>query len=350
MLLENQTENNCGNGKTPWETFITCEEVRPLEVKLDDDKYAYKDGGHCYEVDPRKFYPTKRTVFGGEDGDRFESMAFDSRYMFKNDVNTLAAFATVDLNNGRIHRYRADPQIIKQALLNDGRDFSDILTTPNTGQIDYLHILRYVSFGGDDDEEGAGHFEWTTDSSKARESAKEYFPSTEGIDCFDGFLYFVSKKKELLFILDLDKQTFITQSTRSGLFQGQPDQVKRLISPSQQYEIFFPDINMNNNYHNNNNNNDELIYFLEDGGSSKRDLVMGAGVHARDSKGNYFTIAQGDNTLTDETTGLAFCDEGKRLMFAFQDEGKLYELTRSDGHPFYGHSLDVTYHSPTQDK
>lgn len=57
-----------------------------------------------------------------------------------------------------------------------------------------------------------------------------------------------------------------------------------------------------------------------------------------------YTIVKGGPGFTDETTGLAFCDDNKRMMFAFQDEGKLYELRREDNLPFYGNTVDVKYH------
>lgn len=32
------------------------------------------------------------------------------------------------------------------------------------------------------------------------------------------------------------------------------------------------------------------------------------------------------------------------MMFAFQAEGKLFEIKRRDGRPFYGNNIDVKYH------
>lgn len=42
--------------------------------------------------------------------------------------------------------------------------------------------------------------------------------------------------------------------------------------------------------------------------------------------GKYLTIAEGGDSNSDESTGLAFCDKGRRMIFAFQDEGKVFEV------------------------
>lgn len=64
-----------------------------------------------------------------------------------------------------------------------------------------------------------------------------------------------------------------------------------------------------------------MIISLEEGGDTK------AGVYARDgSTGSFVTIVEGGPNSNGETTGLAFCDDGRRMMFAFQEEGKVFEI------------------------
>lgn len=54
------------------------------------------------------------------------------------------------------------------------------------------------------------------------------------------------------------------------------------------------------------------------------------GVFARDQNSEkYFTILEkifidDDN---DESTGLAFCDDARRMIIAFQDDGRIYEVS-----------------------
>jgi sugar lactone lactonase YvrE len=131
------------------------------------------------------------------------------------------------------------------------------------------------------------------------------------MDVYRNQLFFTTKERKELFILDLDRETFEKQSTRSGIFDGQPDQVKRIVD-------------------------DGLLYFCEEGGVEN-------GVHARDENGWFFTILESD-TFNDETTGLAFSPNGKRMYVSFQQKGKIFDIWREDGLPFNGQTLNVKFH------
>lgn len=62
MLLTG-THQNCGGGKTPFGTWVTCEEI---------------PNGNLYQVDPMdRVRPQRLTL--GQDGGRFESFAYDVR-------------------------------------------------------------------------------------------------------------------------------------------------------------------------------------------------------------------------------------------------------------------------------
>lgn len=236
---------------------------------------------------------------GGVDGGKFESAAFDSRNMRK-----LKGFVTTDSKDGPVLRFTPNPVALENAL--GSGDFSNLLHTD--GFVEYLVVNNRTNT-----------FTWSTDKSLGEKSAEWNYPNTEGIDAHDGQLYFITKKLREMYILDLDKNTYTRASTSSGAFNGQPDQIVRLL-PDQPWA-------------------EDLLYFLEDGGISP------AGVFARDKNGKYFTIAEGGEDNSDESTGLAFCDGGRRMMFAFQDEGKLFEIRREDGLPFHGRSLDIKYHN-----
>lgn len=159
-----------------------------------------------------------------------------------------------------------------------------------------------------------GTYQWTTDLSAGKASAKAHFPNTEGIDFYENSLYVITKKLKLMYILNLDDDTYTVQSTRHGLFAGQPDQIVRLTD-----------------------NDDSLFYFTEDGGTD-------AGVHARNRLGQFFTILE-SSQYSDETTGLSFSPNGKHLYIAYQDDGLLFDVTRIDGLPFSGNTLNVKYHN-----
>jgi secreted PhoX family phosphatase len=117
----------------------------------------------------------------------------------------------------------------------------------------------------------------------------------------------------MLFILDLDANTYTNATTLHGLFEGTPDQVKRVLD-----------------------DDSGILYFTEEGG------VL-PGVHARDATGRFFTILEGD--FNDETTGLSFSPDRKFMYVAFQERGLLFAVWRTDGLQFNGRSLNVKYHS-----
>ena len=119
----------------------------------------------------------------------------------------------------------------------------------------------------------------------------------------------------MMFILNLDDNTYTRQSTRRGVFVGEPDQVKRILD-----------------------DDNKRLYFTEDGGQR-------AGVHGRNSKGQFFTILEARDYAGDETTGLAFSPDGRFLYVAYQWTGLLFEIKRRDGLPFQERSLNVKYHA-----
>jgi hypothetical protein len=130
-------------------------------------------------------------------------------------------------------------------------------------------------------------------------------------------MYIVAKMIRDLFIFDLHINTWIKSSTVSGAFSGQPDHVKFITGGLV----------------------DGLLYFTEEASRS--------GVHARNEDGEYVAIleASGDQYKGMEVAGLAFSPDKKHMYFTFQYIGHLYDVTRADGYPFDGVSLDIKYHN-----
>ena len=114
--------------------------------------------------------------------------------------------------------------------------------------------------------------------------------------------------------------TFVMYPVGVGLFDGEPDQVKRMVNDTQ-----------------------DILYFTEAGDGDA------SGIHGRNNKGQFFTILEGPGYATEETTGLAFSPNGLHMYVAFQDPGVLFDITRTDGYPFHGLSLEVNYHNPPLD-
>ena len=188
------TNRNCNGGRTPWNTWISCEEAK---------------GGQCWQVDPTGQRTANRTVLGGVGG-YFEAFAYDTR-------NTAAPsyYITEDEVDGALRRYRPPT--------NSSIGW-DSLHLEN-GIVDYLEFLP------------DGTFQWSKSLASGRISAESYFPNSEGIAIRSGTMAFVSKTKRQLFLLDLDQFTYSVVSTETdvlaggGQFEGQPDHV--IVSSSQ---------------------------------------------------------------------------------------------------------------------
>ena len=248
MILEG-TSQNCGGGKTYWGTWVTCEENG--------------SSGQVWEVDPFLDAASQRntpTVLGGTGGN-YESFAYDAR-----DRLNPTFYVTNDSSSGALVRFTPDPSVV--AAAESTGDYSAVLRTGGT--LEWL-ILEPVSGSSIDT---SGTFRWTSSRSEGDTNSNLFYRNSEGIDIRNGFMYFVTKGSKSLYILDLDNFTYERSSTVSGAFNGQPDQIKRIISQDP--------VN-------------DMLYFCEDGGSDH-------GIHARDTDGNFFTIIDSVNVFS-ETTG-----------------------------------------------
>ena len=226
----------------------------------------------------------------GRVGGSWESFAYDIR-----DTKKPRFFATADHPRGALHRFT--PRQINWddpwTMLHD-----------DSGTLDYLLL-----------NPSKRTFSWTKDLEAAKNNAQSFYQHTEGIDVYKNELFVVSKTQKELFILDLDKMTYQKHSTRFGAFDGQPDQMKRLLDDS---------------------GRGELLFFCEEGGGEN-------GVHARDSNGWLYTILE-SRELNDETTGLGFSSDGKHMYVSYQHNGIIYDISRDDGQPFHANTLNVKYH------
>jgi len=253
------------------------------------------DEGRNWQVDPTgQREPGIITL--GNDGGRFESFAYDMH----DDVVGAQFFVTEDEDDGALQRFRP---------YEDANWIDPWNVLYGNGTTDFLLL--------DPDE---GTFSFTHDRDAAKENAENYYPHTEGIDAVGGYLYFISKELKYMYILNLRDGSYTNHSTVRGAFDGQPDAVARIL-----------------------NSNDELLYFTEEGSTRP-------GIHARSRNGLYFTILEGLEDEDDETTGLAFSPDGQHLYFAMQDAGLIFDVTRTDGLPFHGKTLNIKYHERRSDR
>jgi hypothetical protein len=251
--------------------------------------------GQAWQVDPTG-ERAPQVITLGKDGGAFEAFAYDER-----DRNNSQYFLSEDIPDGPIQRFRpSNPDWNNPwgILLGDGI-------------VDYL-VLSPMS-----DNPSNGTFSWTSNKNEARSSAAQNYPNTEGIAVIGNLMYFVSKVTYFMFTLNLDTGTYSRSPTYTGLFDGEPDQLKNMFA-------------------NDNSNNDTLLFFTEDGGQR-------AGIHQRDAwHGTFTTILEG--LYDPETTGLSFSPDGTRLLFAFQNDGIVFEVKRKDGMPFHAKTINVKRH------
>lgn len=260
-------------------TWISCEEIESL--------------GEIYQVDPFGEIAAEKATIGSQLG-RWESFAYDVR-----DPQDPMFFATEDHNKGTTRRFRPESTKV---------DWDDPWAMLHVnGTIDYLVVFPDENMTG-------GTFEWTDDIELAKNNAREFYPQTEGIDVYEGQMYLVCKGIKQMFVFDLDEMTYYNETTVSGLFDGGPDQMKRILDGP----------------------NSDLLYFTEEGG-------VDAGIHARDELGRSYTVLESP-VYPDETTGLSFSPDAIHMYIAYQETGLLFDIWREDALPFGGRTLNVKYH------
>lgn len=124
------TLNNCASGRTPWGTYLTCEETTDnyLDPTQPDEGY-----GWVVEIDPQGTFPaTKRTALG-----RFDHENTD--YMLDAD-NSLAIYMGDDSTPGCVYKfvpsgkYNPDNRAANRNLLDSGRLYAAKFNADGTGQ------------------------------------------------------------------------------------------------------------------------------------------------------------------------------------------------------------------------
>jgi len=327
MLLTGTTWN-CSGGKTPWDTWISCEES--------------DSGRGIWQVDPWGRRDSELTEMGDRNNSHrsgiWEAFAYD---LSGADGNINRYFITEDTKAGPVRRFTPkDHAILSWEVFHE------------EGTHEYL-LLNYPA---------QGQFTWSTSLSAGRTNAEQYYRNVEGIDCRDGHLYFVSKKLKQLYDLDLNAKTFQITSTLTQAYSGEPDNIIFLdrrdlqSAASSEYEVssaedMFTSTQLQRVLGNkkksrylrnlNENFDDPILYMTEDGTTTP-------GIFGMDSDQNFFSILELANPRSDgrgdETTGVAFSPDRKKMFFCQQHEGICFEVWRKDGYTFKGEYLSVKYH------
>ena len=207
--------------------------------------------------------------------------------------------------SGSLVRFTPNPTVVDTAEASG--DYSEVLTTMDT-----LHWLMLSPSSGSESA-SSGTFEWTANRSDADANARAFYRSSEGIDIRNGRVYFVTKGSKSLYILDLDAGTYVRSSTQSGAFDGQPDQVARILAEDE---------------------SKDMLDFCEEAGDDEGGTIrvcftfivrshlcltmhMKIPVQARDANGNFYTIFEGTG-YNSETSGLAFSPDNRHMYVSYQ--------------------------------
>jgi len=279
---------NCNGGKTPWGTWVSCEEK------------DWEDMGYCWQVDPYGRRDPQRIERIGTG--KWEAMATDDRY------SVPVFYFTEDHKRGALRKFTPSWQSVPagwDTLHPSPTALSYYAGTTGNG----VGTLEFLVF---QNEGTSGTFYWSTDIDEGRRSQAQNYPNLEGVAFaeVDGrpILFFVSKELERLFILYLEKGTWESRSTNAadaggGIYKAQPDTIMFLGS--------------------------KWLFHNEDGGSNP-------GVYVQNVKtDSYYTIFEDRNPWDgEETTGLATSPDGRCLISCLQEHGECYVVTRDDGGGF----------------
>ena len=272
--IANYTSRNCGGGKSLWMTWLSGEEV---------------EGGRFVQVDPFGIKPP--VVL-----DSLGTLGFYESFAYDNHSDIPRFYTTRDNVEGVVTRFTPDER--GYACFLQPNDY-DRWCTLEYGTIDYLYLKDDV------------RVDFKTDVEKVNEGI-------EGIDSYNGTLYFTAKVDRLLYVVNLLTMEYEFESTtKAGQVSFEPDQIVRI-------------------------EGNEALYFCEEGGDSP-------GIHVRHGPGRYTTLLHIDEnfvdirneTITEETVGLAFSPDAIHLYVAFQEMGILYDVTRDDMRSFRHEFLDT---------
>ena len=270
MILEGTMAISNG-GRTPWDTWVTGE--RDLTDLT----------GGVYQVDPFGVRETE-VIALTQEGGAWEGFAYDMR-----NPNEPRFFQSEDFIFGAIRRFTP-------ATVN--REDPWAMLTEEGGVTQYLELTPNAA-----ENATSGTFQWSSEIMLARANAARNYPEAQGIDVNGSTLSFVCQGIRTLFQLNLDDGTYTASSTKSGLMEGEPNEIRYIEGRS-----------------------GTLLYMTEANGRR-------SGIHARNEAGEIYTVLEG--SYQPETAGFAVSPNGKHMYVSFKRDGLVFDITRDDGLSFF---------------
>ena len=267
MIVEGTNAVNNG-GRTPWGTWVMGER--------DTTTLA----GDALQVDPFGVRDAELITLT-EEGAAWEGFAYDVR------------------NEAEPHFFMADDfffgaiRMFTPAAVNTEDPW---LMLTEAGRTQYLELVPGAI-------NGTGTFRWSNQIMVARGNAARNYPEAQGIDVNGSTLSFVCQGIQTLFQLNLDDGTYTASSTKTGLMEGEPNEIRYVEGSS-----------------------GTLLYMTELNGRR-------SGVHARNEAGELYTVLEG--SYQPETAGFALSPNGKHMYVSFKRNGLVFDITRDDGYSFF---------------
>mmetsp|Transcript_19936 Transcript_19936/g.22260 ORF Transcript_19936/g.22260 Transcript_19936/m.22260 type:complete len:583 (-) Transcript_19936:137-1885(-) len=312
------TSFNNGGGKTPWNSWITCEEwtCRQVDPMLDyynnssnttNNPVAIPTLGLHKELSSFAYYNRTTTATTMRSNGNSVNNIMSSISSSSSSSNAMVETAIIDDDHYPwffISRNDVDGVVTRFIPNDEGQRCYD--SDDKWCTLQYLnHDYLVLNPANGTFQSNNGTFEWSLNLTAASSSAYQDFQHVDHLSVDDGMLYMISKPLGRVISLNLETGTYQIQ-TKIKDFLAEQDHF--LHSPN------------------------EVLLFPDDQG----------GISGRFDHEEYFVLLYPETLpSTSNVTGVLSPD-GKHLYVAYQETGQIYDVERVDGQSLDGILLELT--------